>query len=132
MEATQPIIISIITAIIAPLVISVIAYQIAIKKAKRDFHNKALQNRYYLVYSPLRNLLLETHITGVSSGFYLSQRIERAWPYFRKLKIRKGFRRLNKEFGANPLYEVEFGADFPLEEIKKVIKKMVNGLIQNF
>lgn len=109
----------IITAIVGPI----ISYKIASKKAKDDYYNKALQNRYYLVYSPLRNLLLETHITGVSSRFYFSQRLKRAWPYFKRLKIRKGFRRLDKEFDANPLYEVEFGNNFPLEEIKKVVKK---------
>lgn len=113
----------IIIYLIAPVIISVIGYQIAVRRVKRDFHDKALQNRYYLVYSPLRSLLLETHITSASLGFYWSQRIERAWPYFKKLKIGEGFKRLDKNFGANPLHEVEFGNDFPLEEIKKVIKK---------
>lgn len=123
METLQPLITPIIIYIIAPIITYLLTYHFTVRKAKRDFYNKALQNRYYLVYVPLRNLLLETHITGASLGFYLSQRIKRAWPYFKKLKINEGFKRFDKKFGANPLYEVEFGRDFPLEEIKKVIKK---------
>lgn len=51
----------------------IIAYKIAQKKTKDDFHNKALQNRYKLIYCPLRALLLEAHITGASTRFYFNQ-----------------------------------------------------------
>lgn len=107
------------TNIISPI----LAYKIAQRKIKDDYYDKALQNRYKLIYSPLRSLLLETHITGASLGFYFSQRLKKALPYFKKFKIKDGFRRLSKDFCSNPIYEVEFGNDFPIEGIKKIVKK---------
>jgi len=118
-ETITTLIVLLITAIVSPI----IAYKIATKKTKNDFYNKALQNRYKLVYAPLRALLLETHITGASRGFYFSQRLRRSLPYFMRFNFKKGFQKLSKSFGADPLYEVEFGADFPLENIKKIIQK---------
>lgn len=123
MNGGEDIFVTIIGLVITYIVGPIVVYKIAAKKARLDFHDKALQNRYNLVYCPLRSLLLETHITGASSGFYWKQRIERAIPYFKKLDIMEGFRRLDKKFGSNPVYEVEFGEDFPLNEIIKIVKK---------
>lgn len=101
----------------------IVSYKTATRKAKNDYYNKALQNRYHLVYTPLRSLLLETHITGCRRGFYLDQRVRRSLPYFRRLRFKGGFKRLSKNFGADPKYEVEFGSDFPLKGIKEIVRK---------
>lgn len=112
-------IVGLLGVIIAPFV----TYNLGIKKAKHDFNDKAIQNRYSLVYAPLRSLLLETHITGAGLGFTRKQLIKRALPFFIKLNFREGFKRLSAEFGSKPTYEVEFGGDFPLEQIKEIAKK---------
>lgn len=117
------VIVTIITLAFSTIIGPIIAYKIAQKKTKDDFYNKTLQKRYRLVYSSLRILLLETHITGASTGFYFSQRLKRAFPFFKKIKIREGLKRLSKDYDSNPLYEVEFGRDFPMEEIKEIVKK---------
>jgi hypothetical protein len=122
MEKAQPYIQTILTLIIAPLITSIVAYFITSKRVKRDFHDKALQNRYYKVYCPLRNLLLETHITGASTGYFFRQRLEKALQSFKRFKFKEGFRWLNKNYVTNQLYEVEFGKEFPLKEIKQIIK----------
>jgi hypothetical protein len=123
MEIIEPYILPVLTLIVAPLITSIVAYLITSRKVKRDFHDKALQNRYYKVYCPLRNLLLETHITGASTGYFFRQRLEKALHSFKKFKFKEGFRWLNKNYVTNQLYEVEFGKEFPLKEIKEVIKK---------
>ena len=114
---------TIIGLLISNIIAPIITYHIAKRKTINDFNNKALRNRYELLYVPLRNVLLEVHITGVRSGFYLNQRVKRALPFFKHLRIKEGLKRLSKTFGANPIYEVEFGNDFPLEEIKTIAKK---------
>lgn len=96
-------------------------YLIGQRKEKNDFYNKALRNRYELIYCPLRILLLETHITGASMRFYFKQRLRKALPFFKKLKIHEGLKRLSRDFDSNPVYEVEFG-DFPMDEIKDIVK----------
>jgi len=101
----------------------VVSYKIASRKARNDYYNKTLQNRYYLVYVPLRILLLDTHITGCRSGFYFNQLARRSLPYFKRLKFKEGFKRLSKRFCADPLYEVEFGSDFPLKGIREIVRK---------
>lgn len=113
---------ALITLVFTTIFGPIIAYKIAQKKTKDDFYNKALQNRYKLVYCPLRALLLETDITGASARFYFNQRFKKALPFFKKFKIREGLKRLSKDFDSNPLYEVEFG-DFPMDKIKEVVKK---------
>jgi hypothetical protein len=99
-----------------------VGYKIAQKKIKTDYYNKALQNRYYLVYCPLRNLLLETHISSATIGLFFKTKIKKALELLRKSELRKALDIFKKDHKENPLYEVEFGQDFPLEEIKKVIK----------
>jgi len=109
----------IITVLIGPF----IAYKFAVKKTKDDFYNKALQNRYYLVYSPLRNLLLETHITGASIGLFFKARVKKALVLAKNMEFRKAFKLLCRNYKENQLYEVEFGNEFPLESIKEIVKK---------
>ena len=118
-------ILGIIALIFTNIIMPIVSYKIAQRKTKEDFSNKALQNRYKLLYSPLRSLLLETHITGASRRYYFDQRVKRALPFFKKLKFRDGINRLSFDFDSNPLYEVEFG-DFPLEKIKSLVKANSN------
>lgn len=119
LDSITLVIVLIVTNILTPL----IAYKIARRQTKDDFNDKALQKRYHLIYVPLRTLLIETHITSASIGFYFDQRVKRSLPYFRRFKIKEGIRRLSKSFGSNPLHEVEFGREFPLDEIKKCVVK---------
>jgi len=59
---TPELILGIISLIVVTVLSQILGYKLAAKKAKADFHDKALQNRYNLVYTPLRNVLLDTHI----------------------------------------------------------------------
>ena len=118
-DSITPVIALLITNILTPL----IAYKIARRKAKDDFNDRALQKRYHLIYVPLRTLLIETHITSGSIGFYFEQRVKRSLPYFKRFKIKEGLRRLSKSFGSDPLHEVEFGREFPLGDIKECVIK---------
>jgi hypothetical protein len=108
----------VITYVVGPIIV----YKITSNKAKLDFHDKALQNRYNLIYCPLRALLLETNISSGSRGFYWKQRVERAMPYFKKFQLTEAFKRLSKNYGKDTIYAVDYG-NFPLEDIKNIVKK---------
>jgi len=118
-------IIIIIGLVFTNILTPIITYKIAIQKTKGDYYNKALQNRYYLVYCPLIVILLETHIIGCGTGFTFSQRIKMAIRKFCELKIKDGIKILSKNYRENVSYEVEYGDPFPLAEIKKIINKNI-------
>lgn len=104
------------TNIISPI----ISYKVAQNKTKDDYYNKALQNRYNLIYSPLRTLLLDTHITGAGVRYPRFERIMRTLVYIFKLRIKRALRQLSINYPARETFEVEFGKDFPMDEIKKL------------
>lgn len=100
------------------------AYRLGRRKDQKDFQNQVLQNRYRLVYAPLRTLLLDKHITTVVGVHYprVLQRIRRAWPYLRRFNLKYGFKILSDKYG-KPRSEIEFGGHFPLKQIKEIIEK---------
>jgi hypothetical protein len=106
------------TSILGPI----ITYWITREKTKREFYDKALQDRLHLLYSPLRAILIDTHITRAGSAYPFKYRFSKALPCFKQMKIREGIMRLGNKFHANVCYEVEFGANFPLTEIEKIVK----------
>lgn len=126
MNITDPFIIvaAVVTIITAVSTLIGWAYKLGRRKAQKDFHNKALQNRYKLIYVPLRTMLLEKHITTVVAAVYprMSQRIRRAWPYLREFNLKYGLTVLFNKYG-KPASEIEFGGHFPLMEIKQIIER---------
>src|SRR5258708_1759825 len=104
MDTTNTAIIALIfTNIIGPI----FSYQIAKRKTKDDFLNTALQNRYKLLYCPLRDSLLGTHIASGARGLSLDERFNSSLSYFKRLKFRYGVKKLLKKYSDRE-YEVEY------------------------
>jgi hypothetical protein len=86
------------------------------------------RNRYFKIYAPLFSELMKIQITTSSATLrpYFSQRAERAWRKLRTTKrTRVGMKvawqalfdkQITKETG-----EVEYGGDFPIEEIDRMV-----------
>lgn len=109
------------TSIIGPF----ITYRIARENVKREFNDKALQNRFYLLYCPLRKEIMNTHIC--SGGLYYSfeMRMYEFWLQLKKGKMKEAVKRLKKPRRTNVSYEVEYGKDFPFSEIEKIVKENI-------
>ena len=123
MDLTK-ILLATISAVVAWSTSIIVAYNFGRKKAKEDFRNEALQNRYKSIYAPLRTMLLNTHITTSTAVLYprIIHRINRAWPYFIRFKLTSGFKVLFDKYGSKSFIEIEFGNCFPLKEIMEVIQ----------
>lgn len=115
--------IAIVTVIIVNIISPFIIYRIARKKIKDDFYNKALQNRYKLIYVPLRTLLLGTHISSSWTIFGIKYRIKRSLGYLMHGEILNALKSLSNSYGSKPVHGVDFGDNLPFEKIKEIITK---------
>lgn len=115
------------------------AYKRGLKKSDNDFKRLSRQNRYELIYSPLRKLLIDKHIsTAILVKYpYFHQRFKRAKPDLKKFKIKSAFNKLIDKNGGNRIAGVDFGGDFPLDKMKEIVEKNINwddskliGLVQ--
>ena len=99
------------------------AYNLGRKHADNDFKRVSRENKYRLIYAPLRKLLINKHITTAIAVRYpfFKQRLKRAFPYLKKFKLKEGLRTLNDQYGGKPSTEIEFGGDFPLETMKEIL-----------
>lgn len=126
-DKTLGIIISVITIISTLVTTHVWAYRAGRKKADNDFKRVSRENKYKLVYAPMRKLLIEKHLTTAIFVKYpfFRQRLKRATPYFKKLKLKKGFEILRDKNGGKPSAEIEFGGKFPLDSIKEILNQNI-------
>ncbi|MFC0776863.1 hypothetical protein [Flavobacterium sp. HJSW_4] len=116
------------------------AYKYGLKQSARDFKLKSIENKYVLIYAPLRKLLLNKHLaTGIAILYpRFSQRFKRAKPYFISFNFKEGHKKLFDKYGNKPVTEIEYGGSFPLVEMQEIIqdnimwadKKLV-GLLQD-
>ena len=109
------------TFIIGPL----IAYVITRENTKREYYDKTLQDRFSLLYCPLKKAIMNTHITSSAIRYPFSYRFYKALSYFQKMNLQQGFRRLSNRFYDRATYEVEYGARFPSEEIERIVKENI-------
>lgn len=114
-------------------------YKLGLKKSDNDFKRLSIQNRYKLIYSPLRKLLIDKHIsTAILVKYpYFNQRFKRAKPDFKKIKLKSAFNKLMDKNGGKRLAGVDFGGDFPLDKMKEIVENNINwadskliGLVQ--
>jgi hypothetical protein len=100
----------------------------ALLKGERGARRRARRgDRFDRIYAPLRELLLDVHITyfGENARYpYLRLRVRRFWRHFRNAGLRGSFRLLFDKGKSRSSVVVEFGY-FPLEEILAVVKQNV-------
>lgn len=119
---TPDLILGIISLIVVNVLSPIIGYQLAARKAKDDFHDKALQNRYNLLYTPLRNLLLDVHITSSATLWPLSYRWELSLSEMKNFRLRQAL----QTFLLSVIeldHRVENNQSFPLKKISELVKK---------
>lgn len=138
-DKTVGVIVGIITIISTLIATHRYAYKRGQKNADNDFKRLARQNRYKLIYAPLRKLLLDKHVTSAIWVQFprFSQRMKRATKDLKRLKFKSAYIKLKDKNGGKPSAEVEFGGDFPLEEIRKIVEENIQwadskliGLVQ--
>jgi len=102
----------------------VAVYKFGVHKTKKNKKAEALQKRYELIYSPLRTILLDSHITSCQAMLYpkLSQRLRRAWNLSKDFGIGTGLKACIDKYGTKPSAEIEFGG-FSIREMKNIISK---------
>lgn len=96
------------------------------KEKEKSKRIEALGKSYELVYSPLRALLLEGHVTTCQSVLYpkLSHRLKNAWHEFKKFKrLRTGIDAIF-DYGKERSAEIEFGS-FSINDIKKIVMEQI-------
>ena len=101
------------------------AYKLGHAMALRSRKREALQNRFDLIYAPLRAVVLGKHISTAQVIFYpkFSQRLRRAWPKLRAFEFRDALKRLSDKSGRKPTAEIEFGGALPYDTIRQTVKQ---------
>jgi hypothetical protein len=99
-------------------------YKIGLAKGKWTKKKEALENRFNLIYAPLRATLIENHITTAVGMLYptLFRRLKRAWDKFLSFEIVAGFKAIFDKYGSKRSAEIEFGDGIPYGFIKKTIR----------
>lgn len=99
------------------------AYKLGQKRATTDFTNVAQENKYKLVYAPLRKVLIDKHITSARSVLFptFGRRWKRARPYLWAFELKEFCKKINDKYGNERTAEIEFGGSFPLPEMREIL-----------
>lgn len=99
-------------------------YKLGLKKADNDFKRISRENRYKLIYAPLRKLLIDKHITTaiLVKYPYFKQRLKRAKPDLKKFKLKSAFGKLMDKNVGKRFAEIEFGGNFPLDKMREIVE----------
>jgi len=100
------------------------AYKRGLNNSERERKNTALYNRYKFIYTPLRQMLMDMHIStaiSVKYGFF-SQRWTRSIKDFKKLKLISGIKKLKDKGVSKRIAGIDYGGEFPLNKMQKIIQ----------
>jgi hypothetical protein len=91
----------------------------ALKSIRAERHRQRLER----LYAPLRALLIDVHLTTATLIKYPSvgARLRHAWRMRKLQGVRQAMRALADK-GSSSSHEVEYGGDFPLQEIADIVK----------
>lgn len=111
--------------LIGSIVVPIITYRIAVEKTKFDYNNESLQKRYHLIYCPLRKLIINTHITSCGIGYPFNYRLKKTLKLITQKRLHQAFDFLRNNFESSVTHEIEYGDDFPFDEIQKNVKNNI-------